>query len=48
LGDCSCKVTVVAPGGKSPILIMFAFTVLVLDVTMNDWNKVLVWMTAFL
>jgi hypothetical protein len=47
-GALNCNVTVDVPGGKSPTLIMFAFTVSVLDITVNDWNNVLVWITAFL
>ena len=39
---------VVVPGVKSPTLIMFAFIVCVLDIGVNDWNNVSVWMRPFL
>lgn len=47
-GALNCIVTLVVPGDKSPILIIFAFIVFVLDITVNDWNMLLVWMTVFL
>ena len=39
---------VVVPGGRSPMLMMFALIVCVLEITVNVCSRVLVCITAFL
>lgn len=47
-GAWSVRVTVVVPGGRSPMFIMFALIVFVLEITVKVCSRVLVCMTAFL
>ena len=47
-GAWSIRVIVVVPGGRSPMFMMFALIVFVLEITVNDCSRVLVCTTAFL
>ena len=47
-GAWSIRVTVVVPGGRSPMFTIFALIGFVLEITVNDCSRVLVCITAFL